>query len=453
VGEGSPDFTNNVRLLAIDPAGELITIAADAAGRLITALYGSVSIDGPVDVNQTDLNRTMKGADGATLRTIVVDAAGRIVAVMTGNYGGTPTTLAVDASGNIVASIKGTDGTTARTILTDTSGRMLAVLRDPTSANFLAIDASGYLTAVLKGISGSTLKTVATDSSGRIVTVLRDPTNDRYLAVDASGNIVAVIKGEYAGTLKTLATDANGNLVAVLNDQSNVFGSSFTLGLAELAVRLGSFSTFERRGEILWHDSFEDGLIHWATAVTGAGGSVSLDTTDSKTGKQCVKLAGGTSIGSTAGITRTEILPNVTARIGAEFSFRDLVHGEGPLEFFVLVDDGTTLYEFIIKWDADYTSLYLWNADEWQILDDSNNLNSVGRSWSSIKLVIDQTTMKYLRLYANHKEYDVSAYSPSESGDVHSPAVTITIRMTTSTINNETTLVDRVIITTNEPAT
>jgi len=130
MSEGSPDYTNNVRLLALAPDGSLVTIAADAAGRLVAALYGAVSVEGPLDVAQVDSNRIMRGLDGATLRTIMVDAAGRIVSVMTGDYDGTPVILAVDAAGNITATMTAEYGGDVVTLQANAAHQLITVLQD-----------------------------------------------------------------------------------------------------------------------------------------------------------------------------------------------------------------------------------------------------------------------------------------------------------------------------------
>lgn len=130
MAEGSPDFTNNVRLLALAPDGSLVTIAADAAGRLVAALYGSVALDGPIDVTQVDSSRIMRGLDGATLRTIMVDAAGRIVSVMTGDYAGTPVILAVDEHGNITATMTAEYDGAAVTLAANAAHQLVTVLQD-----------------------------------------------------------------------------------------------------------------------------------------------------------------------------------------------------------------------------------------------------------------------------------------------------------------------------------
>jgi hypothetical protein len=130
MSEGSPDYTNNVRLLALAPDGSLTTIACDAAGRLVAALYGGVSLEGPLDVNQVDSNRNMRGLDGATLRTIMVDAAGRIVSVMTGDHDGTPIILAVDANGNITATMTAEYGGDTVTLQANAAHQLITVLQD-----------------------------------------------------------------------------------------------------------------------------------------------------------------------------------------------------------------------------------------------------------------------------------------------------------------------------------
>jgi hypothetical protein len=362
--EGSPDYTNAVRLLAIAPDGSLITLAADAAGRLIAALYGAVSIDGPIDVNQTDLNRTMKGADGATLRTIVVDSDGRIVAVMTGNYGGTPTSL----------------------------------------------------------------------------------------AVDASGNIIAVMQGDYAGTLKTFNADAAGNLTAVVQDAKNIFGEISTIGLQEHAVRLGSVSTFERRGAVMWFDRFESGKGHWAEDLYGADAAIALTNEDTRHGGYSVKLTAGADAAGSAMISHREVVLNLAGLFGVEFSFRNMTTVDAWLQLNVCLGLGANNRLFGIRWNPNTKILRVLDEDTWTTVDADARLESLSNSWASIKLVVDGATGDYVRLYAASKSYDLTAYSGDLVGVATGAGISVGIVQYGLLASNAVSLVDDIIITSDEPA-
>ena len=110
--------------------------------------------------------------------------------------------------------------------------------------------------------------------------------NPVTIAVDASGNIIGVLQGQYGGTLETLAVDGKGRLLAVMTDPEDVFGNPHYIGLAEAAVRLGGISTHDRRGEIIWQDSFESGTVtpRWVTATNGAASLVKASAAKARNG-------------------------------------------------------------------------------------------------------------------------------------------------------------------------
>lgn len=89
--------------------------------------------------------------------------------------------------------------------------------------------------------------------------------------------------------------------------------------LGELAARLGSNDTFDRRGNIIWMDDFATPL-RWGTSALGAGSSVSRSNSYSHSSPFSIKLSttGGSS--SVAQIQKYIAKP-VSSRIGIEATF------------------------------------------------------------------------------------------------------------------------------------
>ena len=63
---------------------------------------------------------------------------------------------------------------------------------------------------------------------------------------------------------------------------------------AELAARLGSPDTFDRRGDVLWMDDFESGL-KWRTSLLGTGSLIDLTATMAASGGKCCRLVTGSA--------------------------------------------------------------------------------------------------------------------------------------------------------------
>ena len=58
-----------------------------------------------------------------------------------------------------------------------------------------------------------------------------------------------------------------------LSAQATVFPVT---DLGELAARLGSIVSHDRRGDVIWLDGFEDGLDKWQPTTSGSGAAVDL---------------------------------------------------------------------------------------------------------------------------------------------------------------------------------
>lgn len=146
-----PDWTQLIQLMG-QYGGVPKLIATDENGQLYIVIQGELTgITGDVNVTQEEKDREIQGADGATLRTVAVDASGQIIMVprgQSGNY------MLVDASGYLTSVMKGLEGANLRTI---------------------AVDADGNIVGVFKGLYDSTLTTLKVDANGRLIAVLTDP--------------------------------------------------------------------------------------------------------------------------------------------------------------------------------------------------------------------------------------------------------------------------------------
>ena len=95
-------------------------------------------------------------------------------------------------------------------------------------------------------------------------------------------------------------------------DAEDIFGKLSTIGLAELAARLGSPTTYERRGALIFADIFDSGLSKWNTDTSGAGASVALTALYASVGKYSAMLTAGSTLQKTAtAIGVTTIMVNV----------------------------------------------------------------------------------------------------------------------------------------------
>lgn len=223
-----------------------------------------------------------------------------------------------------------------------------------------------------------------------------------------------------------------------------------TVSNAELAGRLGSIDTFDRRGEVLQTDDFESGLSKWVKAVGGTGALIDLSAVQARNGLYSAKLVTGSAINNFARMSLLLPFANV-GRFGFEFHFT-IPDANVFLEVSFFLYDGTNLNESLLRFNSS-TAVF-------QYLNSANALTNFATSlviptgdtiFHIFKLVSDFSTGKYLRAIWNSNIYDLSNFNYYVTADATSPQLLCRIELTTLAAANKTGYLDDVIITTNEP--
>jgi len=219
--QGAPDWTNSVRLVAVDDEGNTYPVKVNAAGRLEAVIVGEGE-DTLAALTVEDGRLICVIQDATTGEPVAIDTGGRmqvrLVAMVDED---TPHDVTLNAEGHLIVSLVA-EGEQPLTV--DDDGHLTCKLSGALASITDSVDvAQDAKDREMQGEkSDTTLKTIAVDDGGRIIGVLRDPTNDRYLAIDADGNIVAVMKGDYGGVLKTVAVDEDGRMETVVKGTKDV---------------------------------------------------------------------------------------------------------------------------------------------------------------------------------------------------------------------------------------
>ena len=490
-----------LRTVAVDADGQIIMVprgstgnymAVDANGYLgaILKAAAEVTIPGDVNVTQEASTREMQGAEGVTLRTVAVDANGQIIMVPRGasgvymsvspagallaemqgyEAGVGPHLVAVDNIGQIIMVPKGVSGhymsvdadgyLTARMrgyeagvgqhdIAVDNIGQVIMVPKG-VSGHYMSVDSDGFLTALMRGYeAGVGQHDIAVDNIGQVIMVPKG-VSGYYMAIDSDGFMSAVMKGSYGATLKTLAADDEGYLIATLTDGPDQWGKKISVGLAELAVRLGSPISWDRRGQVVQMQTFVDGLGYCIGSSSGAGSSDGLDTGVFQTGKQSYKLVTGTDGSKSASITMyTDYSPS--ARVGFEITF-SIADQPDNVYLVAAVYDGTYNYAVRMRWLKTTNKLQVFNSAEGYTDVCDFQLPAAPQLFVSVKVVIDLDENEWVRLLSRGVEYDISAVVPYRAlSDTH-PYVTFRVQAVEDGDTSHTIYVDRMIVTTNEP--
>lgn len=185
--------------------------------------------------------------------------------------------------------------------------------------------------------------------------------------------------------------------------KKTVYGA---IDLAELAARLGSVVTFDRRGDVVWFDDFEQGIGKWIPSHVVAAGEFLIENGVGRNGMFCIKVRAAA---------------NATAFTYAQHD--GVYHVEGPLglEFSMATDDGSYIMEVLwnlrgrsaglragLRYQLAAGKLWYYNsAGGWTLLDDDLWLYPGTRLFHPMKLVVDSLTRKYKRLIIEQHTYDL----------------------------------------------
>ena len=220
--------------------------------------------------------------------------------------------------------------------------------------------------------------------------------------------------------------------------------------LAELAVRLGSIVSFDRRGDVFWMDDFENGLSGWRKLTSGAGAAVATSSTKARNGGYSTKLTSGVTASRYAGISHYLPFPHLSkwgfechAAINASIE---------ELRLSVRLNDGTTWHDFWVKYDHLNTRLqYFAPGSAWTTFATNVDLLHSDDLFLALKLVVNLNAKSYARLITNETTYDMSSLLPSTYNETLTAHLNYQIRATGNTDDNAVTYIDDVIITQDEP--
>lgn len=226
-----------------------------------------------------------------------------------------------------------------------------------------------------------------------------------------------------------------------------VFGQ---IDSGELAARLGSINTFDRRGNVFWMDDFEGVGKKWRYAYSFNAGSIALSAARSYRGSQSMKLT--TYAGADEYAELQKMFPNPSdTSIGVEAA----LYQDNSSDYFgihILGYNGTHRYTAGVKWDWSAQEVsYYDSAGNPVLLDSYADKNYVDEYWLPIKIVFDWSTLKYKRIIVGGIEYPLTTISMQAAESSQEPAVQIKIRQYTTAAAAKTGYVDNVILTQNEP--
>ena len=228
--------------------------------------------------------------------------------------------------------------------------------------------------------------------------------------------------------------------------KETIFGQ---VDLGELAARLGSICTYDRRGDVICLEDFSRGLAMWPrTGIGVASAYASANDRFRNRGISC-KLTVGSQVGAWTMIQRSFPVP-VYSNIGMETSFAiEADIRDFQIEISIFLGMVRHNYEFWLETGTGV--IRIRNAGAWVILATDPIYNTDSYQFHTVKLVGDFISDKYMRLLFDHLSFDISRYSPSIVGAVGIPYMSVYISAFSDILAPHLCWVADVILTQNEP--
>ena len=222
------------------------------------------------------------------------------------------------------------------------------------------------------------------------------------------------------------------------------------LDIGELATRLGSPDTFDRRGNVIWLDNFEDTLKKWDSDSNDAAGSVEHTAEAARSGAFSVKLTTPPTVDYATWLYCYRPLP-VPSKIGFEVSYAMYLQ----IQYIYLrmsFMTATARYRYYLRYDRYNTTMSYYNSSGgYTDLAGSPSHQMLYHAWNTIKLVADHENNKYVRALLNNFSWDLSDIAPHYTSGSYTPSLYLEIRITNREAGQHYLYLDDVILTQNEP--
>lgn len=226
--------------------------------------------------------------------------------------------------------------------------------------------------------------------------------------------------------------------------KSTVFGIA---DMAELAARLGSPCTYDRRGDVIFIEDFSGDTGGWLLVTGSAESSKAASAERYRSRPFSCKLVVGGGVSKYTGLQKYLPVP-IYSRVGLEVSFSPTI---GVSHFWVslLIFTGAQANQFaarvyratgnieILQSDGSYVEVGSLGTLEWE-----------ETLFHTIKLVGDYTTDEYVRVMVDDEEVDISAYDIRTYASTNSRSLRVDAY---AYADDNNCFVDDIILTQNEP--
>jgi len=184
--------------------------------------------------------------------------------------------------------------------------------------------------------------------------------------------------------------------------------------MGEVAARLGSIVTYDKRGDVVEFDNFEEPVLRWSPFSPGTGYiRLSSDYHAIKSGSQGLELKTDAAAGSNAYMLKNLAVLG-SRRLGLELSCNP---GNVDLILHLQMDYNMEGKRYVAYTDFNIETgiVRLQTPDGLIEIEEIPAAGMMSNLWHTVKLVVDVDTGYYQRFLFDSSEYDISdraIYSP-----------------------------------------
>ena len=219
--------------------------------------------------------------------------------------------------------------------------------------------------------------------------------------------------------------------------------------MGELAVRLGSPDVYERRGNVVFMETFSNGLVSWSGSGSGTGWDLFPVADPVWHGVLSALVRTGNTAGDYGYLYRVLPLP-VSSRLGFEYTF-NVVTNLKAIFLQAYIYRSCVMYKFGGSYDHTTGELSVFGSDgSWHVVATPGIQNEDGYLFHTMKLVVDAETEKNVRLLFDSHLYDVSQYNLYQETTTVKDRVVIALWGYTKADESVDVNFDSVIVTQNE---
>jgi len=220
--------------------------------------------------------------------------------------------------------------------------------------------------------------------------------------------------------------------------------------MAELAARLHSIHIWDRRGDVIFLESFENGLARWETRISGAGASIEITTERCDSYGFSLKMIAGSDEDRMAASYHAHPIPDISS-FGWEYCF---THHKW-LEYMVLEGIQYLLgeaYIYGLRWNPGRKTLQYYDQHMiWRDILTDLELSSDDRLFHHMKLVVNFEEALYERAILDNHTVSLIDKFPTHVTGPWQPAAALWIRLYSEPGYNAQSYIDSIIYTVNEP--